>query len=521
MYCPKCGRQIPDGAKFCSQCGAIVNQDKPKVDSVVMKDVKKRFKRKKTVFLFSGIAIFFCALVIAGLNYMGDMEKVTLYAMPENGKWGYVDENNKYIIKPEYDSALNFSECGLACVAKRDGSGSYKYGCIDRKGEMIIPIEYEYIDTFINVGDGGYIAKARIGEKCTYLDNTGTKITEKLYSSDSAEFEKDRCLVYYDDDADGIGLYGVIDKSGKEIIECRYVDLERSSINSGLLRAAIEDEFGDWKEGYIDENGNTVIEFKYEYADGFGENEIAPVAIEDDHKKLKYGFINKEGKTIIDYRYDDAGSFHGRSLAPVAKYDDDGNMKYGFIDQAGRTVIDFKYDMAESFNEQGIAVVGISVGDDDWKMGCIDEQGEVVINLEYDGIQIYDNGFIGLVTDGESGACCYANPEGKLISEAEYWDYESKAVHVENTEKDLLKVARIVDNDKAEKDDYNYIPGNYNWGYLNALGEEIIPCEYFWINFQEGVFYVAEKDGNKIRIGYRDRQGDWIIKPEDKNWYQY
>ncbi len=34
MFCPKCGKQLKDGAKFCSGCGAKIQATTPKVESV-------------------------------------------------------------------------------------------------------------------------------------------------------------------------------------------------------------------------------------------------------------------------------------------------------------------------------------------------------------------------------------------------------------------------------------------------------------------------------------------------------
>ena len=46
--------------------------------------------------------------------------------------------------------------------------------------------------------------------------------------------------------------------------------------------------------GYIDKEGNVVIEYKFNYAEEF-EGDLAIVGIDE-----KYGFINKDGEFVIE-----------------------------------------------------------------------------------------------------------------------------------------------------------------------------------------------------------------------------
>ncbi|MBQ4409894.1 MAG: WG repeat-containing protein, partial [Firmicutes bacterium] len=61
------------------------------------------------------------------------------------------------------------------------------------------------------------------------------------------------------------GFYGYVDKTGKEVIPCTFAD--GSMFKDGY--AYVKDK--DYRVGYIDTKGETVIPFHYEYAYGYGE----------------------------------------------------------------------------------------------------------------------------------------------------------------------------------------------------------------------------------------------------------
>ena len=79
--------------------------------------------------------------------------------------------------------------------------------------------------------------------------------------------------------------YGVIDKTGKEIVHCIYNEVK--SFHDGL---AIVSNGG---YGYVDKNGKEVIPCMYEQANNFAEG-LAFV-----RNGELVGFVNKEGKRAL------------------------------------------------------------------------------------------------------------------------------------------------------------------------------------------------------------------------------
>ena len=85
------------------------------------------------------------------------------------------------------------------------------------------------------------------------------------------------------------------------------------------------------KYGFVDENGNVVIDYIFDFADNFSEG-LAAVRQED-----SWGFIDTQGNTVIPFNYDGAWDFVD-GLAPVFK---DG--LWGFIDKNEKTIIPYQY----------------------------------------------------------------------------------------------------------------------------------------------------------------------------------
>lgn len=78
-----------------------------------------------------------------------DIDCVTndnLIAFSKDGKWGYIDEKGKEVIKPIYNKAKSFSN-GLAAV-----SNGEKWGFIDKEGELVIDYSFFDVDYFNEKG---------------------------------------------------------------------------------------------------------------------------------------------------------------------------------------------------------------------------------------------------------------------------------------------------------------------------------------------------------------------------------
>lgn len=279
------------------------------------------------------------------------------------------------LVKPSFEAFIerrafslrDFNE-GLAAIRQKDEWGDYKWGCIDKKGRVIVPFQYDYMGDF---SDG--LAVVRKDEKYGFVDKTGKEVIPVKYSY-AESFDKGIALVAeYDEWGDY--KWGCIDKNGKNV----------SYKNDSLSIKHKEDSN---KCGFVDFNGNLVIPYEYDEACNFIED-LAAVKKDD-----KWGFIDKKGNVIVRFIYDEVDSF-SEGLAAVKKDD-----KWGYIDKTGKVVIPIKYDYLYNFSEGLAAVLK------DGKYGFIDKQDKLIVPCEFDIVQQFHDGMAWVaqrMTDEESG----------------------------------------------------------------------------------------------------------------------
>lgn len=89
----------------------------------------------------------------------------------ENVKWGYKNAKGKTVVTAQYLSAHIFSE-GLAAVAIINFEGDERWGFIDTKGNIVIPIN---LGNVLSDFDNGK-AHVMIGDVAFYIDQTGKTV---------------------------------------------------------------------------------------------------------------------------------------------------------------------------------------------------------------------------------------------------------------------------------------------------------------------------------------------------------
>lgn len=170
------------------------------------------------------------------LSETGVLFKDGLVSVYNGEKCGYIDKTGKVAIPYAYDDATPFSE-GLAAVEK-DGKWFY----INTEGKKVLDVSSSF-----PFGDG--LAVAVNGEKFYYIDKKGKTVIDNNYNSASTFINGyARVGKKVGDDY----LYGIIDKTGKEIIPCLY-NIRNLSEDLCVMRK-------DDLVGFIDIKGNNTFD---------------------------------------------------------------------------------------------------------------------------------------------------------------------------------------------------------------------------------------------------------------------
>lgn len=228
--------------------------------------------------------------------------------------------------------------------------------------------------------------------------------------------------------------------------------------------------------GYINDEGLTVIEPRYEYAEDFQENGLAIV-----QTKVGTGLIDSSGREKVKPVYSFIAPFsEGRAVVSDLK-------GYTFIDEKGKEVTSARYDYLNSLHE-GRAVFSHQSTSGPSHYGYLDPQGKEVLPAIYLDAGDFMNGK-ALVKIAE-GEYALIDPEGQRLHTYNY-------PFVGNPGEGLLSF-QATENGK--------------YGYLHTDGTIAIQPQFTAaLPFSEGraVINTAPDYGNAY--GLIDKQGKAII----------
>lgn len=313
-----------------------------------------------------------------------------------------------------------------------------------------------------------------------------------------------------------------IDKTGKIVLGPYRA---AKTFSEGLAVVAIGD-YPDFKYGFINKQGETVIPFEYDYAYSFSEGlAVVGVYADEERHNLQHGVIDKTGKAIVPigkYKYIDSFS-EGFAIVCDAQY------KRGVIDRNGREVVpckdwvlhDFhdgwsrawktktdevgyvskngeemlfgKYDVVNDFSE-GMAVVGVEdPKTSQVKYGYIDTTGREVTPCKYDDADDFSE---GLASVGIGNGYQFIDKTGKVVLSGS--NASAGSFHEGLAAMGIRKKTAL---------------GDFKWGYIDKTGKTVIPCEYGEVkDFHEGFAVVSRNTG--IWYGLIDKSGREIMPCE-------
>lgn len=217
-----------------------------------------------------------------------------------------------------------------------------RHGLIDSSGNVVLPNEYDQIwkgdNLFITCKDG-YNELRNI--------NLEIKFRSNVYRLQPSQFHRESVDIFKHIEGNSHNYkVGLMNSFGKIVVECKY-DMSISSFNEFGLAQVRRDHL----YGFIDTTGNELINCKYQSVGKF-KDELLPVRLND-----KWGYVNIKGKTVIKHQFEGTLGFSD-GMAIIIKREGLDSYYYGFIDKTGKIVIPTIYTKAEDFKD-GIAKVRI------------------------------------------------------------------------------------------------------------------------------------------------------------------
>lgn len=331
------------------------------------------------------------------------------YRVSQNGKWGVINRKGAVMVPLQYEHVFDMGYYYVNSAS----TGYFKvmqnglFGAVDSTGHQVIKPEYYDVDL---TADTIFIAEA--GNDTYYFFNTKGERFVCPWKTRTAPY---RVLPH---------CYAVRQK--KKIIGKRYV-------------------------GMVNDSGRIILPQEYGYISGYEQTGYACVM-----KKKRYGYCNNAGKftwnmtlTVQDRQYylyyrgvEQLGRL-GRGPASVGK-------KYGMVSLSGDTLLPFIYDDIQSFENypNRRATGNLWIITKDGKQGIYDDVNGWRIPVSCDSIATLETFF----ADGDSA-----------------------------------QVGLILYRQHAK------------WGVTTTAGQEIFPCEYDEVLDKYSNSYVLRK-GDSLQV---------------------
>jgi hypothetical protein len=391
-----------------------------------------------------------------------------LFPFVQNKLWGFMDQNGKKIIAPQF-SFVDFFSQGRAQVLKND-----KYGFIDVFGNEVIPpqfrdaYDFKYnmcvvvtteektglMDLFgawvvpPNYNDIIIINPNKVWVQANdgyQLLDVNTKKAHQTIFTEITEFQNNYCLVFEQEkkfiiDSKGNTLFStdhsieqfgdffildaedsvaVIDGTGKIILP--YSDYEFGNYNAKGLTAFLVND----KIGYLNADMEIIIAPKFDVFPNWRmfANFNNSYAKAYNAKTKKYGLINESGQWIIQAKYNDI-SFLSEKIAVL-------NKKWEYIDKNEKKLNLGSFDLAESFvNETALVYDAVNNA---WNI--LSEEGKVLLGSNVQRINRFDENLIRW--QDTQGNLWLGNARGELI-------FDAPCNRIDKTEDNIV---RLLSND--------------------------------------------------------------------------
>lgn len=425
--------------------------------------------KKVFAVIIAFVVIIMFIFIIKGIlkkdDGAGKIISKSYFASYKDNKWGVIDSQGNTVIDPSYQEMIiipNSKSAVFICTYDINyETGEYKTKVLNQKNEEIFK-DYDKIEAIQNIDQNNNlwyeqsVLKVSKDGKYGLIDLTGKKIIETEYEEiipvvgieNSFKVKKD-------------GKYGIADGDGKIVVQPQYndIDILGKDNKSGFI---VKDETG--KCGIIDYSNNVVLQNQYESIQKVYGNDLYVVTTSGKQK-----VVNKENTDVLTTGFDSVEQIlSSQENAVIYKKDN----KYGIMSLSGEKLIEAQYDSLKE------AKVGMFIAQSGNLFGIISINRDSKLGFDYSSIVYNEKADIFIAEDSNLNASIL---NGNL-------EVKAHGLLVElNTEKGYFKL-RVDDS-------YKY----YNFKFEEKQEAEI---------FATRTLFLSKKDG---KCGYVDKNGKVVV----------
>lgn len=440
---------------------------------------KLNIKKVVAVIILIAVIIMFIFGIRKILEKSSDdnITSINYFSVYTNEKWGVIDSKGNTIIDPTYDEMIIIPDNAkpvFICTYDVDyNQNTYKTKVLNEKNKEIFK-EYDKVEPLYNYD----------------------KNKNLWYQNNVLKVEKN-------------GLYGIINLSGKLLMECNYDNIESlpETENSIIIKK------GE-KIGLVDNVGNIIIPVEYKNITAIENNyKYGYIVVNNENK---YGIIDYNKKVILEPNYEDIKSIYSSDKYIVKE-----NEEYKIIDKDKNTILDTGFDEIVGMNGDNITIIKNN------KYGVITVTGEEKIENQYEELKYAFADYYIAKQDGKYGII---NLNNEILLNIEYDNISYRNEEIIEAEKEGEIETEIFDSNLNLKLTGIISEVNNTKGYIKVrVGNEY---KYYNFKFEEKTnievltgnkLFLIKKDG---KYGYTDKDGKIVVDciyddATELNSYQY
>lgn len=415
------------------------------------------------------IVIIMCIVMLKGIlskdTKQGKIVSKDYFASYQNNKWGVIDSNGDNVIDPSYAEMIivpNSKNDVFLCTYNVDyDNNTYKTKALNSENKEIFT-EYDYVEAISNKDENNNL----------------------WYENDVVRVKKS-------------GLYGLINLSGKELLQCEYDKIEALEGVQNTFKIT-----KDGKVGIADNKGNVLITPSYAEITSLDKDKSQGFIVKNSDGK--YGIVDTANKQVLETKYDTVEKIYRNDYYVVTE-----NGKQEVVKKAGDKVLSGNYDKIEAIlqnPENGI------IYKQKEKYGIMNLSGDVVIKPEYEKLKEGASGSIIAKKDSKYGII---DLQGNQKVEFKYQNlsYNEKA-DLYIAEDDQYE-NEILDSNYQVKQTGYLIELNTDKGYMELNQNN--SYKYYNFKFEEqnaeniftsNTLFASKKDG---KYGFVDKNGKTVV----------